>query len=81
MQVVTDYARYQDFYKPTVTQSRPIARRVSRGALLTTLQQTNSAVQSGAELTLRKAGAGETPTVAERESTMSRDLRPAHRPH
>ena len=59
----------------------PIARRVSRAALSTTLQQTDSAVQSSAALALRKAASRGTLTVAERESTMPRDLRPARRPH
>jgi hypothetical protein len=59
----------------------PIARRVSKGALLTTLQQTESAVQSSAAFALRKAATGGTLTVAERGSAMPRDLRAAHRPH
>ena len=59
----------------------PIVRRVSRGALLTTLQQTESAVHSSAALALRKAATGGTLTVAERGSAMPRDLRAAHRPH
>jgi hypothetical protein len=56
----------------------PIVRRVSRSALSTTLQQTESAVHASA---LRKAATGGVIGVAERESTTSGDLKPVHRSH
>ena len=56
----------------------PIVRRVSRAALSTTLQQTQSAVRASA---LRKAETGGAIAVSERESTMSGDLRPVRRAH
>jgi hypothetical protein len=59
----------------------PIVRRVSRGALLTTLQQTESAVHSTAARALRKAATGEAIAVADRKSTLSCGLRPVQRAH
>jgi hypothetical protein len=59
----------------------PIVRRVSRGALLTTLQQTESAVHSSAALARRRAATGKAIAVADRKSTLSCGLRPVQRAH
>jgi hypothetical protein len=60
---------------------QPIVRRVSRGALSTTLQQTEGAVQSSAALALRKAATGQAIAALGREGTVSRGLRPVRRAH
>jgi hypothetical protein len=59
----------------------PIVRRVSRGALLTTLEQTETAVHSSAAVALRKAATGEAVAAADRKSPMSGGLRPVQRAH
>jgi hypothetical protein len=59
----------------------PVVRRVSRGALLTTLQQTESAVHSSAALALGRAAPERAIAAADREGVMPSGLRPFHRSH
>jgi hypothetical protein len=58
----------------------PMVRRVSRGALSTSLLQTKSAVRSTAELANHKTGSGGSFAATTRESGVAGDVRLAHPP-